>query len=110
MFAKSTPGSRALLRWFRKLAAACTCEPIDWGGDYTSREPCEACEQWWDKHSRLHRLLGLRPWQWPAYIDPRDPNPYPEESAAAEHWRTKHEQAAEQRTHMTPSVEAPNLH
>ncbi len=65
----------------------CTCDPIDWGGNYWQREECPACEDWWRHHGVLWNELNLRPWEWPAIQHPNARSPYPEGSEATRRWK-----------------------
>ncbi len=66
----------------------CTCAPRDWAPDqYWKRQECNGCRRWWNLHSDLHDELGLKPWQWPAFVNPvADTNYWPEGSYMWEHW------------------------
>src|SRR5690242_6134429 len=82
-----TPEALAAFEAMRTAAARCTCEPIDWAGDYSKRSRCDACEDWWRAHNVLWRALALAPWEWPAVQDPEATCPYPAGSFAASRWR-----------------------
>jgi hypothetical protein len=76
----------AALAAFRKLQAlekSCTCEPINWNGEYWKHERCPACTAWWVQHKIIHRELKLGVLQWPCVERPGADNPYPEGSEAA---------------------------
>ncbi len=85
-----TPRVLELFRTMETARKRCTCEPIDWvtpdaywknnGGE------CAACEAWWAAHNELHDLLGLKPWEWPAFEHPDDTSPYPEGCVADQRW------------------------
>ena len=69
------------------LRAACTCEPVDWDGEYWKHRPCAPCEAWWLVHNVLHAELGCKPHEWPCIEHPDSVTPYPEGSYAARHWK-----------------------
>src|SRR5215831_16106348 len=48
----------------------CTCAPRGWGGKYWEHTLCPGRNRWWKLHSRLHRELGRKPWQWPCIQHP----------------------------------------
>jgi hypothetical protein len=50
-------------------ALAQSCEPA------CINSECDACKEWWNRHSELHHELKLRPWEWPAYSDFADDDP-----------------------------------
>jgi hypothetical protein len=82
-----TPEALAAFRTMRTLAARCTCQPLDWSGEFWRRRRCNACDGWWAAHNVLHRALALKPWEWPAVQDPNETCPYPAGSYAAARWR-----------------------
>jgi hypothetical protein len=81
-----TPAAIEIFRRMQAVEAACTCEPVDWGGEYWNHRTCAACEEWWDAHSALWRELRKKPWQWPCVQHPAARCPYPEGSYAANQW------------------------
>jgi hypothetical protein len=82
-----TPAAVEAFERMEKLRTQCTCPPIDWAGEYWKRgEPCGACDEWWQHHSALHRAVGAKPWEWPAFEYPDAVNPYPTNSPAAAAW------------------------
>lgn len=86
------PEAVEVFRRMEAAASACTCEPIDWDGEYWKHEQCPACRGWWDAHARLWVLVGAKLWQFPCVQDPEDECPYPEGCHAAAHWeRTRQE-------------------
>jgi hypothetical protein len=56
---------------------------------------CSACDEWWKQHSILHDEVGAKPWEWPAFLDPDDTNPYPPVSQAAREWEKERAQRPE---------------
>lgn len=62
---KITPEAVALFQKMQNLELACTCENFE----------CEACEQWWAANHRLHVLLKLKPWDFPAVVNPFNAGP-----------------------------------
>lgn len=56
---------------FRQMEETeCSCERINWNGDYWDHERCAGCERWSQLHGELHRELRAAPWQWPVYEGP----------------------------------------
>jgi hypothetical protein len=55
-----SPDVLAAFSRLQEAEAACTC-----GGD-----SCSACDAWWHNHNVIHGALGLKPWQWPAVLNP----------------------------------------
>jgi hypothetical protein len=82
-----TPLAIAAFQRMQQLEEECTCEEIDWGGEYWKHESCAACEEWWHHHATLHDELKLRPWEWPAVEHPEAESPYPEGSNADRNWK-----------------------
>src|SRR5262249_49743045 len=62
--AKITPEAIESFRRLLALEQACTCAHLP------DSIRCSACKEWSAEHSRLHDLLGLKPWQWPAIEHP----------------------------------------
>ena len=46
-----------------------------------------ACDERQRPHGELHSVLGLKPWEWPAYQHPESVCPHPAGSHAAQHWK-----------------------
>jgi hypothetical protein len=65
----------------------CTCVPRDWDGEYWTHMPCPGCDRWWKLHSKLHRELGCKPWEWPCIQHPDTVSGYPEGSEAYKRWK-----------------------
>src|SRR5262245_42848165 len=72
-----TPRAIEAFRKMQHVWQACTCP---------HRQPCAACEEWWQAHSVLHRELRLPSWWWPAVEPPDAECPYPAGSEAAKWW------------------------
>src|SRR5262245_4994046 len=72
------PRSAVLIfRRMLRLEANCTCQ------DHSC---CIACKQWWIEHRNLHRVLALKPWDFPCVEAPGTPCPFPPGSQAAKTW------------------------
>ena len=85
---------------FREMEAiVCTCAPRNWAQDqYWKHEECDGCKRWWELHRDLHPELGLKPWQWPAFVNPVDDvNWWPEGSHMWGQWVPKEEGRAQWR-------------
>jgi len=71
-----------LVRVFEN-SSGCTCEPIDWKGEYwKERTRCASCQTYDKAEAELVGLLNLRPWE--LLENPHLKSPYPPGSPAAE--------------------------
>src|SRR5262245_10994246 len=51
-----------------QLEQRCSCAP-------DAIHQCDACNEWWRQHWKLHGELRLWPWEWPAYSNFEDDDP-----------------------------------
>jgi hypothetical protein len=72
---------RAIELFNQLRAVECTCEPVDWKGEYWKHQPCPGCQEWWRLHSLLHRELDCQVYQWPCVQNPDAPDYYPPDHA-----------------------------
>src|SRR5262249_62268885 len=77
-----SPVALKTFRKMQKLETQCTCEPVDWKGEYWKHEQCRACDQRSKQHSVLHRELRCKPWQWYCVERPESKPGYPKGSKA----------------------------
>ena len=62
---KYPPEAVEIFARMQKLEPKCTCVLL---ADET--ECCPTCEAWWAEHSKLHRLLRAKLWEWPCIESP----------------------------------------
>jgi len=82
-----TEAALAAFKRMKECSEECTCEPIDWDGDYSKYRECAACDEWWRQHSILHKELNAKLWEWPCVEHPDATCPYPAGTYAAESWK-----------------------
>jgi hypothetical protein len=84
-----TPVAIEAFKRMEQLRTQCGCLLMKHG------RRCSACDEWWKQHSILHDEVGAKPWEWPAFLDPDDTNPYPPVSQAAREWEKERAQRPE---------------
>jgi hypothetical protein len=103
-----TPAAIAAFRKLQQLeksGVACTCEPIDWAGEYWKLKPtCAACQQQQQQLAELEAViydeLNPRLKLWETFLEnpaARSSSPYPEGSYADLHWKNHPDLGAQAR-------------
>jgi hypothetical protein len=76
---RATPTAKKMFRYMQDLKLQCTCT-------CAGHDNCKACAKWDEVHEHLCNELGLKCFQFPAFVHPDEACPYPLGTAAALWW------------------------